>query len=99
MYAEPFAAAIRDGGLASIMNSYASIDGLAPAASRALLTDLLRDELGFDGTVVADYFSVDLLVTHHRVAPNQGGRGGQGPARRARPGAAGDGLLRASCRR
>ena len=71
VYAEPFAAAIRDGGLASVMNSYASIDGLAPAASRALLTDLLRDELGFDGTVVADYFSVDLLVTHHRVAPNK----------------------------
>ena len=71
VYAEPFAAAIRDGGLASVMNSYASIDGLAPAASRALLTDLLRDELGFDGTVVADYFSVDLLVTQHRVAPNK----------------------------
>ena len=71
VYAEPFAAAIRDGGLASVMNSYSSIDGLAPAASRALLTDLLRDELGFDGTVVADYFAVDLLVTHHRVAPNK----------------------------
>ena len=71
VHAEPFAAAIRDGGLASVMNSYASVDGLAPAASRALLTDLLRDELGFDGTVVADYFSVDLLVTHHRVAPNK----------------------------
>ncbi|MDQ2678531.1 MAG: glycoside hydrolase family 3 protein, partial [Actinomycetota bacterium] len=71
VHAEPFAAAIRDGGLASIMNSYASVDGLAPAASRALLTDLLRDELGFDGTVVADYFAVELLVTQHRVAPNK----------------------------
>ena len=36
-----------------------------------LLTDLLRDELGFVGTVVADYFAVDLLRTHHRVAPTR----------------------------
>ena len=70
VYAEPFAAAIRDAGLGSVMTSYASVDGLAPTASRALLTDLLRDELGFTGTVVADYFAVDLLRSHHRVATN-----------------------------
>ena len=72
VFAEPFAAAIRDGDMASVMNSYASVDGLAPAGSRALLTELLRDELGFRGTVVADYFAVDLLRTHHRVAPTKG---------------------------
>lgn len=71
VHAEPFAAAIRDAGLASVMSSYASVDGIPPTASRELLTDLLRDELGFTGTVVADYFAVDLLVTHHRVAPNR----------------------------
>lgn len=68
--AEPFAAAIRDAALGSVMTSYASVDGLAPTASRALLTDLLRDELGLTGTVVADYFAVDLLQSHHRVATN-----------------------------
>jgi beta-glucosidase len=72
VFAEPFAAAIRDADLASVMNSYSSVDGLAPAASAALLTELLRDELGFHGTVVADYFAVDLLRTHHRVAPTKG---------------------------
>jgi beta-glucosidase len=72
VYAEPFAAAIRDADLQSIMNSYSSVDGLAPAGSKALLTELLRDELGFEGTVVADYFAVDLLRTHHRVAPTKG---------------------------
>ena len=40
VFAEPFAAAIRDGELASVMNSYASVDGLAPAGSAALLTEL-----------------------------------------------------------
>jgi beta-glucosidase len=68
VYAEPFAAAIRDAGLASVMNSYASVDGLPCAGSPAILTGLLREELGFDGLVVADYFSVGLLASHHRTA-------------------------------
>ncbi|WP_419845776.1 beta-glucosidase family protein [Candidatus Poriferisocius sp.] len=68
VYAEPFAAAIREAGLASIMNSYSSVDGVPVAASRALLTELLRAELGFDGTVVADYFAVMQLHFNHMTA-------------------------------
>ena len=68
VYAEPFAAAIRDAGLASMMNSYSSIDGVPVAASRELLTDLLRGELGFDGTVVADYFAVIQLYLNHMTS-------------------------------
>ncbi len=71
VYAEPFAAAIRDAGLASVMNSYSSVDGLACAGSPSILTGLLRDELHFDGIVVADYFAVALLVTHHHVAADK----------------------------
>jgi beta-glucosidase len=73
VFAEPFAAAIRDAGLASVMNSYSSVDGVACAASRAVLTDLLRDELGFRGTVVADYESVNFIHSHHRVAADKQG--------------------------
>jgi beta-glucosidase len=68
VYAEPFAAAIRDAGLASMMNSYSSIDGLPCAGSAAILDDLLRGELGFDGVVVADYWAVTFLITQHRTA-------------------------------
>jgi len=68
VFAEPFAAAIRDAGLASIMNSYSSVDGLPCAGSAAILRRLLRDELGFDGVTVADYFAVVLLIGHHRTA-------------------------------
>lgn len=68
VYAEPFAAAIREAGLASIMNSYSSIDGMPVAGSREILTDLLRGELGFDGTVVADYFAVMQLFGNHFTA-------------------------------
>src|SRR2546427_1251909 len=72
VYAEPFAAVIRNAGLATIMNSYASVDGLPCAGSPAILTRLLREELGFAGVVVADYTSILQLMEHHRVAATPG---------------------------
>lgn len=72
IYAEPFSAVIRNAGLATIMNSYASVDGLPCAGSHAILTELLRDELGFNGLVVADYFSVAMLMEYHHVAGTKG---------------------------
>ena len=75
VYAEPFAAAIRDAGMASVMNSYSSIDGIPCAGSAAILDDLLRGELGFDGVVVADYYAVRLLVSHHGVEAGPGEAG------------------------
>jgi beta-xylosidase len=68
VFLPPFEMAIRDGGARSVMHSYADIDGVPPAADRALLTDLLRDELGFDGIVVADYYGISFLETLHGVA-------------------------------
>lgn len=64
----PFARAVIDGGARSVMNSYADVDGVAPAADRRLLTDLLRGEWGFQGTVVSDYWAVPFLQSTHRVA-------------------------------
>jgi beta-glucosidase len=77
VYAEPFRAAIAEAGLATIMNSYASIDGVPCGGSKTILDDLLRGELGFDGVVVADYSTVELLVSHHRVAATKGDAGKQ----------------------
>lgn len=67
----PFTAAIREAGLASIMNGYQEIDGIPCGASKWLLDDLLRGELGFDGVVVADYFTVVCLLTYHRIAADK----------------------------
>ncbi|WP_328347793.1 glycoside hydrolase family 3 N-terminal domain-containing protein [Micromonospora sp. NBC_00421] len=64
----PFEMALRLGGARSVMNSYAEIDGVPAAADEELLTGLLRDEWGFTGTVVADYFAVRFLQTLHGVA-------------------------------
>jgi beta-glucosidase len=64
----PFEMALRLGGARSVMNSYSEIDGVPVAADEAMLTGLLRDEWGFTGTVVADYFAVRFLQTLHSVA-------------------------------
>ncbi|HBZ70305.1 MAG TPA: beta-glucosidase [Deltaproteobacteria bacterium] len=72
LYVTPFEAAICEAGLASIMNGYHELDGVPCGGSRALLTDLLRGELGFDGVVVADYFTVDCLRGYHRIAADKG---------------------------
>ncbi|HYF74632.1 MAG TPA: glycoside hydrolase family 3 N-terminal domain-containing protein [Nocardioides sp.] len=63
----PFEMALR-AGARSVMNSYTDTDGVPAAADRALLTTLLRDTLGFTGTVVADYFAIAFLETLHHVA-------------------------------
>jgi len=68
MVLPPFEMALRLGGARSVMNSYAEIDGLPVAADETLLTGLLRDEWGFAGTVVSDYFAVRFLQTLHAVA-------------------------------
>ncbi|MFB8206770.1 glycoside hydrolase family 3 N-terminal domain-containing protein [Streptomyces sp. NPDC056010] len=64
----PFEMALVDGGARSVMQSYAEIDGVPSAADPALLTGLLRDTWGFEGTVVADYFAIGFLETLHKVA-------------------------------
>jgi beta-glucosidase len=68
VYLHPFAAAIACGGVRSVMNAYNEIDGVPCTADRSLLTLLLRGELGFNGFVVADYFSIRQLVDYHRFA-------------------------------
>src|SRR5260370_10973356 len=64
----PFEMALRLGGARSVMPSYIDVDGVPVSGDRALLTGLLRDELGFDGVVVSDYFAISSLQTHHGVA-------------------------------
>jgi beta-xylosidase len=64
----PFEMALRLGRPRSVMNSYAEIDGVPAAADESLLTSLLREQWGFTGTVVADYFAIRFLFALHAVA-------------------------------
>ncbi|MFP8960175.1 glycoside hydrolase family 3 N-terminal domain-containing protein [Streptomyces nanhaiensis] len=64
----PFEMALREGGARSVMHAYNDLDGVPAAAHTELLTDLLREEWGFAGTVVSDYFGVSFLELAHHVA-------------------------------
>ncbi|MFC9288308.1 glycoside hydrolase family 3 N-terminal domain-containing protein [Streptomyces sp. NPDC057052] len=64
----PFEMALREGGARSVMAAYTERDGVPASADPELLTRLLREEWGFTGTVVADYFGIGFLQTLHRVA-------------------------------
>ncbi|MDX3071610.1 beta-glucosidase [Streptomyces sp. NPDC088354] len=64
----PFEMAVRESGVRSVMHAYTDTDGVPSAADEELLTGLLRDTWGFDGTVVADYFGIAFLKTLHGVA-------------------------------
>ena len=68
VYLPPFEMAVRDGGAGSVMHSYAEIDGVPVAADDEVLTDLLRRNWAFTGTLVSDYFAVAFLQTLHGVA-------------------------------
>jgi beta-glucosidase-like glycosyl hydrolase len=68
VFLPPFEMAIREGGARAVMHSYAAVDGVPAAADRGLLTGVLRDELGFDGVIVSDYYGASFLETLHGVA-------------------------------
>ena len=64
----PFETAIALAEAGSVMNSYSDVDGVPAGADSWLLTDLLRGEWEFGGTVVSDYWAVPFLASMHRVA-------------------------------
>jgi len=68
----PFEMALLDGDARSVMHAYTEIDGVPVAADPTVLTGILRDRWGFDGTVVADYFGVAFLHLLHHVAGDLG---------------------------
>lgn len=68
VFLPPFEMAVRDAAAGSVMNAYVDIDGVPVGADATLLTDILREEWGFEGTVVSDYWAIAFLATMHRVA-------------------------------
>ena len=71
----PFESAVTLGGVGSVMNSYADVDGIPAGSDSWLLTDVLRGDWGFTGTVVSDYWAVPFLATMHRLAADADGAG------------------------
>lgn len=63
----PYKAAI-DAGALSVMASFSSWQGLKMHAHRYLLTDVLKDEFGFQGFVISDWMGVSQLHADYAVA-------------------------------
>ncbi len=66
-YLPPYKAAV-DAGCATVMSSFNLINGVPATADKWLLTELLRDDWGFEGLLVTDYNSIREM-TEHGVAP------------------------------
>ncbi|MEL7298571.1 MAG: glycoside hydrolase family 3 N-terminal domain-containing protein [Pseudomonadota bacterium] len=75
VFLPPFEAAIKEARAASVMASYNEIDGVPSHANDWLLNTVLRDEWGFDGVVVADYFAINELERRHRIVSSIGDAG------------------------
>jgi beta-glucosidase len=68
VYLPPFEAVVKEAGASTIMSSYNSLNGRAASANHWLLTDLLKNEWGFDGWVASDYGAVDgIWHAHHNT--------------------------------
>jgi beta-glucosidase len=65
-YLMPFAMGV-GAGAATVMSGFHQVGAEPVTASRYLLTELLRGELGFDGPVISDYGAVQELIEHRRA--------------------------------
>lgn len=63
VYLPPFHAAVRAGAM-SVMGAFNEVAGVPMHAHETLLTDVLRQEWGFEGVVVSDYTAIRELLEH-----------------------------------
>ena len=68
VYLQPFEAAVREAGAWMVMSAYNRLGGTYCSEHEWLLTDLLKDEWGFDGVVISDWFG-----THSTAPAARGG--------------------------
>ena len=69
VYLPPFHAAVK-AGISTLMSAFNDLDGIPASCNYFTLTQILRNEWGFDGFVVSDYNSIGELV-YHRVAADK----------------------------
>ncbi len=67
-YLPQFEAAVREGHVGAVMGAYNSVYGKPACASPPLLTDLLRQQWGFDGHVVSDCGAIYDIYANHKFA-------------------------------
>ena len=69
VFLPPFKAAVQEAKAMNVMATYNEIWGLPAHINKYLLTDILRNEWGFKGVVVSDYFAIRDVSTLHKITP------------------------------
>ena len=59
-----------DAGVYSIMAAHNELNGIPSHMHKSLMTDLLRNEWGFDGFYVSDWYDIKRIWSYHKVARN-----------------------------
>ncbi len=72
-YLSAFEALVREAGAAAVMGAYNRVNGKACCADPNLLTDLLREDWGFQGYVVSDCGAVADIYQHHEIVDSPRG--------------------------
>ncbi|MEJ2247951.1 MAG: glycoside hydrolase family 3 N-terminal domain-containing protein [Acidobacteriota bacterium] len=67
IHLSPYIAAI-EAGAGSIMPSYSSWNGVRCSASKRLLTEILKEELGFEGFLISDYNAINQIDRDYKKA-------------------------------
>ncbi|MFI3281140.1 MAG: glycoside hydrolase family 3 N-terminal domain-containing protein [Rikenellaceae bacterium] len=68
-YFPAFKALVQEGGVESVMGAYNRVNGQAACASKWLLTDVLREDWGFDGYVTSDCGAIVDIFRYHKLVP------------------------------
>lgn len=63
IYLPPYAGAVK-AGVATVMAAFNDLNGVPCTTNRWLLTDLLRNQMGFDGFVISDAYAIQECVNH-----------------------------------
>lgn len=71
IYFPAYEAIIKEGGCRSIMMAYNAIDGVPCATNKWLMTNVLRNDFGFKGFIVSDYWALDKIESRHHTAENR----------------------------
>ncbi|MCU0370072.1 MAG: beta-glucosidase BglX, partial [Bacteroidales bacterium] len=62
-YFPPYEAAVK-AGAGSVMTSFNEVDGIPASGNRWLMTEVLRNQWGFDGFVVTDFTAINEMEAH-----------------------------------
>ena len=68
---EPFRMAVQEGHPQAVMAAYNAVNGVPCHENKRMLTDILRNEWGFDGYVVSDCGGVSSLWDSHHAEPDE----------------------------